>query len=245
MSLRDLFSNITCALFPPACLSCDNIIPSRAEEAFCEDCRKQLVFIEGSICPICGRTYPDSPSTGHLCGHCIEKPPYFSLARAAASYETLIEEAIHRFKYGRNPAFGVALASFLGTVDFPDMDWQAYDMIIPVPLHIRKLRQRGFNQSLVLARGLSKTHRLPVNFSLLKRRKLTLTQTGLDKKQREKNVKDAFCVRHPEKIEGRNIILVDDVYTTGATTSECAKVLIRAGAGHVAVIVLARVPVVH
>ncbi len=245
MSLRDLFLNITYALFPPACLLCNSMIQSRTKEVFCPGCRERLVFIGGHICPSCGRNFPDSPSTGHVCGHCIEKPPCFSMARAALSYESLILEAIHRFKYGRNPVFGAALASFLSTVEFPDVDWKTYDLIIPVPLHIRKLRQRGFNQSLILARGLSKTHRIPVNFSLLKRRKLTLTQTGLDKKQREKNVKNAFIVRQQDRIEGKNIILVDDVYTTGATTNECARMLIRAGAGRVAVIVLASVPVVH
>ncbi|MFO7569507.1 MAG: phosphoribosyltransferase family protein, partial [Smithellaceae bacterium] len=103
-------------------------------------------------------------------------------------------------------------------------------------------RQRGFNQSLILAGPLSKKHGLPVNFSLLKRHKLTFTQTGLDKKQREKNMKDAFFVPKAEGIRDKNIILVDDVYTTGATTNECAKVLIRAGARNVAVITLARVP---
>ena len=124
---------------------------------------------------------------------------------------------------------------------FPDFDFTDYSLIIPVPLHIKKLRERGFNQSLILADAIGKKWQIPVNFSLLKRHKFTLTQTGLNKKEREQNIKGAFEVSDKEKIAGRNIILIDDVYTTGATINECAKILIKAGAQKVAVLTLARV----
>jgi ComF family protein len=124
---------------------------------------------------------------------------------------------------------------------FPDLESRDYSLIIPVPLHIKKLRKRGFNQSIILADPLGKKWQIPVNFSLLKRSKFTLSQTGLDKKERERNIKGAFEVRDKEKIAGRNIILIDDVYTTGATLNECAKTLTKAGAKKVAVLTLARV----
>jgi ComF family protein len=124
---------------------------------------------------------------------------------------------------------------------FPDLEFRDYSLIIPVPLHIKKLRKRGFNQSIILANSLGKKWQIPINFSLLKRSKFTLTQTGLDKKERERNIKGAFEVKDKTKIAGRNIILIDDVYTTGATLNECAKKLIKAGAQKVAVLTLARV----
>jgi ComF family protein len=123
---------------------------------------------------------------------------------------------------------------------FPDVDLTDYSLIIPVPLHIKRLRQRGFNQSLILAQALSKKWQIPVNFSLLKRHKFTETQTGMDKTERKQNIKGAFEVRDKENI-GKNIIIVDDVYTTGATVNECAKILIKAGAQKVTVLTLARV----
>jgi ComF family protein len=110
-----------------------------------------------------------------------------------------------------------------------------------VPLNIKKLRERRFNQSLLLARALGKKHRIPVNFSLLKRHKFTLTQTGLNKTEREENIKGAFVVTDKKKVSDENIILVDDVYTTGATINECAKALLKTGAQKVAVLTLARV----
>ena len=124
---------------------------------------------------------------------------------------------------------------------FPDFDFSEYSLLLPVPLHIKRLRDRGFNQSLLLAKEMGKKYKLPVNFSLLKRCKFTLTQTGLNKAEREKNIKGAFVVTDKKKVAGENIILIDDVYTTGATINECAKVLLKAGAQKVAVLTLSRV----
>ena len=124
---------------------------------------------------------------------------------------------------------------------FPDVDFTDYSLIIPVPLHIKRLRERGFNQSLLLAHAIERKRQIPLNFSLLKRHKFTLTQTGLNKIERKKNIKGAFEVSDKKKIAGKNIILIDDVYTTGATINECAKTLIKAGAQKVTVLTLARV----
>ena len=241
MSLNEAIRDITDFIFPPRCLGCAEILQQLSSQAFCPACKEKIRFITGSLCPICGMAFFDSPAGYHLCGNCLESKPYFSLARAVASYETLILDAIHQFKYGRNISTGAALASFMAEFSFPDFDFTDYSLIIPVPLHIRRLRDRSFNQALILAKAIEKKYQIPVNFSLLKRRKFTLTQTGLDKKEREKNIKGAFTVTDNAKIEGKNIILVDDVYTTGATINQCAKTLIKAGASKVAVLTLARV----
>jgi ComF family protein len=124
---------------------------------------------------------------------------------------------------------------------FPDFDFTEYTLLIPVPLHIKRLRERGFNQSLLLAYKLGGKYKLPVNFSLIKRRKATLTQTGLNKTEREENIKGAFVVIDEKKVCDENIILIDDVYTTGATINECAKTLLKTGAQKVAALTLARV----
>jgi ComF family protein len=239
--LNDFFREISDALFPPLCLSCSEVLPSDPRQVFCPECRRQITFITGSCCPVCGIIFPDSPAGNHLCGSCLENKPWFTYARAAVAYDGVILDAIHQFKYGRNITAGAALACLLADFHFADIDWGIFDVIIPVPLHIKRLRERSFNQSLILACALGKKHGIDVDFSLLKRRKLTLTQTGLNKKEREKNISSAFVVSSPEMIYGRNLILVDDVYTTGATINECAKTLVKAGASQVAVLTLARV----
>jgi len=158
-----------------------------------------------------------------------------------AGFETIIMEAIHQFKYGHKLAVGEALGVLMANFSFPFFDCQGYDLMLPVPLHIKKLRERGFNQSLLLARQLANKWTIPVDFSLLKRQKFTLSQTGLNKKEREENIRGAFVVSDKKKVTGKKIILVDDVYTTGATLNECAKTLRKAGAVEVAVLTLARV----
>ena len=240
MSVKRLLNDVCDIIFPPQCLSCaENNLP--AEGIFCSSCLEKIRFITGSLCPICGIPFLNSPAEGHICGKCLENNPYYTQARSMASFETIIMEAIHKFKYGRNITIGDALGSCMAAFSFPDFDYSKYSLLIPVPLHIKRLRERGFNQSLLLAQKLGKKYRLPVSFSLLKRRKFTLTQTGLNKKERGKNIKGAFAVLDRQKVSGKNIILIDDVYTTGATINECAKVLLKAGAEQVAVLTLARV----
>jgi ComF family protein len=133
------------------------------------------------------------------------------------------------------------LASFMADFSFPDIDFTDYSLMMPVPLHIKRLRERGFNQSLILARAIGEKQQVPVTFSALKRHKFTLTQAGSNKKERKQNIKGAFEISNKKEIAGKNIILVDDVYTTGATANECAKTLIKAGAQKVSVLTLARV----
>ena len=241
MILNDFFHEISDVLFPPLCLACSEVLASGPQDVFCPECRRQITFITGSCCPVCGIIFPDSPSGNHLCGTCLEKKPWFTSARAAVAYDGVILDAIHQFKYGRNITTGAALARLLAGFDFADINLGIFDAIVPVPLHIKRLRERGFNQSLILARALGKKYSMDVDFSLLKRHKFTLTQTGLDKKEREKNISGAFVAVLPERIQNRNLILVDDVYTTGATINECAKTLVKAGASQVTVLTLARV----
>ena len=241
MSFRELLSAISDIIFPPQCLSCAEILNPQAKSVFCSSCLEKIRFISGSICPVCGMAFFNSPAENHICGNCLEARPYFTKARAVAGFETVIMDTIPKFKYGRNVVIGDGLGSFMAGFSFPDFDFAEYLLIIPVPLHIKKLRERRFNQSLLLARALGKKHKITVNFSLLKRHKFTLTQTGFNRTEREKNIKGAFIITDKKKIAGKNIILVDDVYTTGATVNECSKILKKGGAKNIAVLTLARV----
>lgn len=239
MNVKRLLNDVCDIVFPPRCLYCaENNLP--AEGPFCSSCLEKIRFITDSLCPICGIPFFASPAQSHICGNCVTNRPRYTQARSMAGFETIIMEAIHKFKYGRNITVGAALGSCMADFSFPDFDYSEYSLLIPVPLHIKRLRERGFNQSLLLARKLAEKHGLPVNFSLLKRHKFTLTQTGLNKAEREKNIKGAFIVEDRQKISGQSIILIDDVYTTGGTINECAKVLLKAGAEKVAALTLAR-----
>lgn len=241
MIFSETLNDIGEVIFPSQCLGCAEILHPSAGQIFCPACSDEIEVITAPACPVCGTTFPDSPATNHLCGECLENKTYFSLARAVFSYETHILKAIHQFKYARNMSVGETLASFMAGFSFSGIDFADYSLIIPVPLHIKKLRERGFNQSLILGRALEKKHMIPVDFSVLKRKKFTLAQAGSNRNERKQNIKDAFEVKNVKRIKGNNLILVDDVYTTGATANECAKILMGEGAKKVAVLTLARV----
>lgn len=241
MNLSQALNDIGEIIFPPQCLGCAEILHPFTGQIFCPVCSDKIKFVSGSICPVCGTTFSDSPAPDHVCGDCLENKTYFTCARSIFRYETFILEVIHQFKYGRNMSVGETLASYMAGFSFPDIDFTDYSMIIPVPLNIKRLRERGFNQSLILARAMGKKRQIPVNFSVLKRQKFTLTQAGSNRNERKQNIKGAFEVKDSKKIAGKNVIIIDDVYTTGATINECAKTLTMAGAKKVAVLTLARV----
>ncbi len=241
MIFREFLSQISDAFFPRICLACSRVLPSGRPEFFCADCFCRINFLHGSLCPVCGITFPDSSAGNHLCGSCTKQPRWFDFARAAVVYEGIILDTIHRFKYGRDLTAGAALAGLLVDFDFDGVDFSAFDAMIPVPLHVQRLRERRFNQSLVLAHALGKKRGVTVDFSLLKRQRFTLTQTGLNKSERDTNISGAFAANRLDKIRGRSFLLVDDVYTTGATINECAKTLVKAGAKRVAALTVARV----
>jgi len=241
VNLKRLWKDIRDIILPLRCLACTEIINSPVERLLCSSCQEKIVLIFAPFCPICGLPFPNSPAGSHICSNCLENEPFYTKARAVVSFETIMMDAIHKFKYGRSIPTGEALSLFMAAFPFPDFDFTQYDLLIPVPLHIKKLRERGFNQSLLLAKALGKKYKLSVDFSSLKRSKFTLSQTGLSKSARGKNIKGAFVVKDQEKVSGKDIILIDDVFTTGATINECAQTLLKAGAHNVAALTLARV----
>jgi len=188
---------------------------------------------------MCGTPFVSREIGSHLCGTCLTKKRYFIMARALGSYEGALQEAIHRWKYqGKttlNPIFGDWMAEGLYRYWDPNL----IDLLIPVPLHPQRLRERGFNQALLLVKELSRRTGIPYRKRLLQKIRPTLPQVNLSGVEREKGVKGSFTIDGKEETEGKAILLVDDVYTTGATVNECSKVLMAAGAERVDVFTLA------
>jgi ComF family protein len=149
-------------------------------------------------------------------------------------------EAIHLFKYGRKTSLAQPLQALLRETFLRFWETGTIDLIVPVPLHIRRLRERGFNQAYLLVRKWAKEEGLALDGLAMIRHRWTEPQTRQGRAERQKNVKGAFDLRSPHKIKGKRLLLVDDVYTTGATVNECARVLMKGGAGSVDVLTLAR-----
>jgi ComF family protein len=216
------------------------VLINEEETPFCTDCYDRISFIRSPVCTQCGVPFAGEDQKDHLCGDCLTEIPIFSAARAVGHYETTLLNSIHRFKYQGNFGAGRLLGKLMATYEYPAFHIGDFSLIIPVPLHLKRLRERGFNQSLILARAVSEKHERPIDFMTLKRQTRTEPQVNLGRSEREANVKGAFQVRDAGGILGERIILVDDVFTTGSTVKECARVLMEAGANEVAILTLAR-----
>jgi ComF family protein len=240
--MGNLLATALAFLYPPQCPGCKALV--RLEESFCPACRRFIHPIESPLCLCCGIPFVTSVGPDHLCARCQDHLPPFRQARSWAYYQSgeavlhPLSEAIQRFKYQRNMSVGKTLAK-LGVQHFP-LAHRKYDLIIPVPLHPQRLRWRGFNQSLILTRAIGRAQRVHVDPFLLERTRATVPQTQLRGHERRANVRGAFAVKKTERLQGKQVLLVDDVYTSGATVEECAKVLCRGGAEVVDVFTLAR-----
>ena len=230
-------------IFPPHCLGCRAKLVSSALPLFCPTCAGAVQILAPPGCACCGRPLPDAVAgPAHRCGACLAKPPLFSRARAIAIYDGPLAQAIQNFKY-REGLAGLATFATLARQATAAAELSEPDLILPVPLHLRRLRQRGFNQALLLARAFFPAERARIVSDLLLRQRWTTPQTGMNGRERRRNLKGAFSVA-PEratKIKGQSILLVDDVFTTGSTVNECAGVLLAAEAREVQVLTLARV----
>lgn len=238
--MEKILTGIADLIFPPRCATCGELLEQHGPLPFCPPCMAGLRFIGSPLCPRCGAPFPAAEREDHLCGECLITQRPYAVARSVGRYEETLLTAIHRFKYRGRTGIGDLLGGMMA--DFADALWDMtlFERILPVPLHKRRLRERGFNQAVILARALERRFGIPLDFTLLKRDRFTPPQVGLDRKERSANVRGAFRVTHPERIAGRRLLLVDDVYTTGSTLSECARVLIKAGAEAVAVLTMAR-----
>lgn len=200
---------------------------------------KDLHFIEKPFCARCGLPFDFETEEDMICGSCLDSPPSFTQARSALVYNDTSRQLILAFKYGDRLQL---VRSFSGWMRRSGQHFlENSHIILPVPLHRKRLWSRRYNQSAIIARDLSKFHEnlhyLP---HILRRKRATPPQKGLNKKERAQNMRNAFHVKTPNDIAGKNIVLIDDVYTSGATLNACAERLIDAGAQNVFALTLAR-----
>jgi len=240
-AVRKLGNALLDLALPPRCHLCRCFIPEAGPLHLCPACHDQLPFLSSPCCSVCGRPF-DGAGNDHPCGACLRNPPPWESARAALAYDDGCRDLIHAFKYRhrfhlRRP---LALLTAQRLADYA-ANAQA-DLLSPVPLHPRRLRQRGFNQSLLLAEVLEREWQLPLQRQLLHRIRYTTSQTELSAEQRATNLRGAFCVPDPWLINGKRVLLVDDVFTTGATLAECSCCLLQAGAAAVLCVTVARAP---
>jgi ComF family protein len=229
------------AVLPVKCVACGVALTDDPVPFFCRACWGTLKPLAGPACPGCGLPFASDValtySPEHRCLSCRQDPPAFTRAWSCYAYEPPLQQAIHLFKYRGK----VILAGALGTLlreSRPDMP--EIDVLMPVPLHPSRLREREYNQSLLLADELNRDLRLPLVYDNLVRQRATPPQTELSRSERLANLRRCFAVQRPDEVEGKRVLLVDDVMTTGTTINECAKVLRKAGAAEVYAVTLAR-----
>ncbi len=235
------FRRVLDFIFPTSCSFCNGPVGDSNIPFFCSTCWADFALIQGPVCPRCGRPI-DSPETlthspDHTCLPCRREPPLFDQALSVGYFEGPLREAVHQFKYRPCRTLGPPLGEWMAANVRLVMD---IDLIMPVPLHVSRLKERGFNQSLLLAHRMSETHHIPFSWDNLCRTRPTRPQVALSGVERIRNVAGAFALRQPASVVDRSVVLVDDVHTTGATMNECAAVLKQAGAAHVTAFTLAR-----
>jgi ComF family protein len=228
-------------LFPPQCHICGVITPAGGKSLICVACLDQLSLVKPPLCCRCGCQFDASVKSGdHYCQNCLKNVPLFDTACSLLRYQSPVPEILHRLKYQADSSvFGVLRQ----IIEHDTGSWsrQECDLVIPVPLHVRKLRRRGFNQSHLLARLVFSDYQEKIAVNLLVRSKNTTSQTGLSGIERRQNLRNAFQVTAPKEVKGKTIWLVDDVFTTGTTVSECSKILRKNGADRIHVWTFARV----
>ncbi|MFH1974626.1 MAG: ComF family protein [Pseudomonadota bacterium] len=301
------------ALFPSKCMGCGSFFHPPGDVAkrddssaaayeldtmtfekvmapfLCSDCLCNFLPVESPLCSVCGFVFKSREGNDHVCGNCLEHPKRFGKARSLGLYDKTLMEVIHSFKYKEKLQLARPLEELLFSVFARNWNTDDFDLVVPVPLHVKRIRKRGFNQAYYLVRGWpeiagkfkaepKRPERSPLpaaesasefksdsnpsgltslrriescgvklksgNFDIgqdaLYRTTWTQPQTGLGRKKRMENIRGAFSVGDESKVKGKRVLLVDDVYTTGATVNECAKAILGGGAVSVDVLTLAR-----
>ena len=237
----------------PVCPPADNdppssLLDSRLAPFLCPACRTGCFSLGPALCRQCGAGFESGQADDRLCGECLAVPKYFARARAAGIYDQTLKILIHNLKYRGRLQLARPLGALLHGAYNRWWNPDDVDLLIPVPLHVKRLRERSFNQNHVLIRGWQRFQRqtggawaqMPVQDRALVRFRSTRPQTGLGRREREDNIRGAFKLQRPWEVDDKHLLLVDDVYTTGSTVNECARILLGGGAASVGVLTLAR-----
>ena len=232
---RDAFFSL---LYPARCEYCATDISQSAY--LCDSCRKKAKRIEEPFCRTCSEPFFGAMDEEFSCSNCAGRKFHFTFGVSRFRSRGVVREMIHRFKYGHEFHLRFPLADLLAA-NFDDsrIASQPFDFLVPVPLHSTRMREREFNQAGVLANLAGEKIGAPV-FDCLQRIRYTTTQTQFDRDERMENLRNAFRLRESADVRGKHLVLIDDVFTTGSTVDECARMLLNAGATSVRAVTVAR-----
>lgn len=238
--LQKLFEGLLELIYPSNiyCISCGNIIDDTRPYSLCDSCVRTLHWNNQRSCSKCGKILREDYQPS-LCTDCLILKHSFEKGFACIEYGNAERDLIHNFKYKDKAYLGRKLSEMMyDRIDVEDLE---LDLLIPVPMHKKKQNKRGYNQSEILAKGLSKAMKIPCHNNLLIREQNTEPMSSLDAEARRENVKNAFTVpaRWVTMVQGKNILLVDDIFTTGSTADACSGVLLKNGANKVYIFCLA------
>jgi competence protein ComFC len=227
----ELLRSLSSLLYPPACAICSASVDM--DEYLCPDCHAKTTRIAAPFCATCSEPFSGAISGPFTCANCSHRRLYFQAAVAVYRSRGIVRRVVHDFKYGRQMHLRHLVARWLcAALDDERLYGRPFDVIVPVPLHPAKERERGFNQAALLAELLGKRVSAPIK-PALERLRYTTTQTAFDRSERMENLHGAFRLREKADVRHLRVLLIDDVLTTGATLSECARVLKKAGAASV------------
>lgn len=243
LKFKKLINKFLDLIFSSKCKICDLQLDETRKSCICSSCWSKIELIKEPYCKKCGISLY-SYGTSEICGKCTNDKNHFSIARSIGIYDGTLREAIHLFKYKGKVSlanhFSELIRKQIKKDDFKNNLFEGVNYILAVPLHKKKLRKREYNQSLILANIISKYTGIKLLKNCLIRVRTTLPQSQLPREQRFNNVKGVFDVVNKELIKNKIVILIDDVFTTGATINECSKILLKSGAKKARVLTLSR-----
>ncbi len=223
-----VFDAVASLLYPPVCAICAT--PTAAGKYLCDECDAKTTPIVPPFCSVCSEPFFGAISDVFTCANCAHRKIYFDAAVAVFRSRGIVRRVIHDFKYGRQVHLRHIVAGWLDeAMRDPRLCGRHFDLMVPVPLHPTRQRERGFNQAAILAEMLSHRHSIPVR-PFLERIRYTTTQTAFDRAERMENLHNAFRLRRNANVRDLRVLLIDDVLTTGSTLSECSRILKKAGA---------------
>jgi ComF family protein len=219
---------LTSLFYPATCVVCTADV--ERSEYLCTDCQRRAPRIVAPFCAKCSEPFPGAITQSFRCANCEHRVLHFDCAVAAYRSRGLVRKLVHEFKYAKQRHLRFPVAAWLReTLSDPRLHGRHFDIIVPVPLHPARERERGFNQAMLLAELLAASITVPLR-AALERTRYTTTQTAYDRAERMENLHGAFRLRKNQDVRDLRVLLIDDVLTTGSTLSECARVLRDAGA---------------
>ncbi|MGD9347116.1 MAG: ComF family protein [Candidatus Aminicenantes bacterium] len=226
--------------FPSFCRLCSALLESPTDRQVCNACWKSVKPARASFCISCGRFF-EGDVDPHLCGSCLREKPLYSRHRSCGRYWGKLKEIILLCKFHNLPILAEGLAKFaIDSLAHEDSLWWGLDAVVPVPLHPKRQRERGYNHAQIIAKYVADSRGVQLLDKHLVKVKNVPPQMSLAMEDRVKSVKGAFAVKKPEEIRGKVVLLLDDVFTTGSTAGECSRLLVEAGAQEVRALTIAQ-----